>query len=115
MNNNIKASAILHENCLTDDIIEVLNDGWVYTGHNGANVKITYYTYANEWSDKEHEKYFKSIDNAINWYKKNMLERVKDMGKYWAYDNRDTEEADTLTDDDFIYEWEDIVSCCLIG
>lgn len=79
-----KATLTLHENVVSTDHITILEDKYYYVGHNKATVKLTYYTYANEWSDREHVKYFKSVDNAIEWYEKNFRDRAIDQGRIWS-------------------------------
>ena len=60
----------LHENVLTTDYIEVAPDGYHFKGHNGAKYLLVYYTYANEWSDRENVKYFKSYNRLREFYNK---------------------------------------------
>lgn len=61
---------VIHENVLTDDYIEKCKEGYHFKGHNGARYRIVYYTYANEWSDREHTIYGKTIDAVLKKYGK---------------------------------------------
>lgn len=70
---------------------------------------LHYFTYATCWSDTEHIKKFKTLEDAIKWYEDNMRERVIEQGKYWLQEDGDLEE--NITDDDAINEWHTIVEC----
>lgn len=86
----------LHENVVSDDYLE------------GAT--LHYFTYATEWTDKEHVRTFKTADEAIAWYKNNLLDRVIDQGKWWLHED----EVENATDEDAINEWDCIIDCCMI-
>lgn len=70
---------------------------------------LHYFTYATCWTDTEHIKKFKTLEDAIKWYEDNMRERVIAQGKYWLQEDGDLEE--NITDDDAINEWHTIVEC----
>lgn len=73
------------------------------------NTTLHYFTYATCWTDTEHIKKFKTLEDAIKWYEDNMRERVIEQGKYWLQEDGDLEE--NITDDDAINEWHTIVEC----
>lgn len=73
----------LFEGVLNNDELIALTGNYYYKGHNKAKVKIEYYTYANEWGNHKHEKYFKTLENACKWYKQNMPDRVVLQGAFW--------------------------------
>lgn len=85
----------LCENVLTTDYVE-------------DNV-LHYFTYANEWCDREHVKEFKDMEQALDWYEKNMRERVVAQGKYWLQEDGDM--IENITDEDAVDEWRTIVEC----
>lgn len=60
----------IHENVLTDDYIEKCKEGYHFKGHNNAKYRIIYYTYANEWSDKENVIYGQTIEAVLDKYGK---------------------------------------------
>lgn len=97
-----KINLTLFQGVLNDDNITILEDGYCYQGHNRANVKLTYYTYANEWSNHDHHKFFKSLDNACAWYKKHMLDRAIYQGACWLSDD-DEALAELVNNHDFDY------------
>lgn len=102
---SVEARLTLFEGVLNDDEIECLKSQYVYTGRNNARYKITFYTFANEWSDKKNERYFKTIENALKWYKKNMLDRVILQGGAWLTedggDGEEEAEIKKLIDGDY--------------
>lgn len=106
-----KNNILLHQNPLTDDAVLELEQGYYYKNHNKSTVKLVYYTYANEWGDKEHVKFFKSIDTAIEWYKKNFRDRAIEQGKFWLLENGYSLNND-FTDDDCLNEWESLTFDC---
>lgn len=110
MKNNIvndpeKVELTLFEGVLNSDNVMILKDNWYFTKHNKAKVKITFYTYANEWSNKENTRYFKTLENALKWYKKNMLDRVILQGGAWLTedggDGEEEAEIKKLIDGDY--------------
>lgn len=70
---------------------------------------LHYFTYATEWTDREHIIEFKSTEQAIEWYEKHMRDRVVAQGKYWLEEDGDM--VENITDEDAISEWENIVDC----
>ena len=71
MENEVEArQVVLRENVLTDDHLEICPTGYYWKGHGGSPIKIVYYTYANEWSDREHILYAKTLDKALEKYAK---------------------------------------------
>jgi len=59
-----KLSYVLKENVLTDDILHIANVGYSFKG--GYIACIEYYTFLNEWNDRKHIKYFKSLSSLRN-------------------------------------------------
>ena len=116
----------LFEGVLNNDELIVLTGDYYYKGHNKAKVKIEYYTYANEWGNHKHEKYFKTLENACEWYKKNMLDRVILQGAFWLREDEEHEELKAILEDygtalekmteeqkqDAIDEWESLTLYC---
>lgn len=86
----------LHENVVSTDYLE-------------DNV-LHYFTYATEWTDREHVMKFETPDDAIEWYKNNMEGRVIEQGKYWLQEDG---EEENITDEDAVDEWENIVDCVM--
>lgn len=105
-----RAKLTLFEGVLNDDHLIILEDNYYYKGHNKATCKLVYYTFATEWSNKEHKMFFKSIDNALEWYKKHLLDRVIMQGKEWAEDGGEPAKDDT----EAINEWENCTLYCEI-
>ncbi len=60
----------IHENALTSDELSKAPDGYHFKGHNGSVYHLTYYTYANEWGDKENHIYGKTLDSVLKRYDK---------------------------------------------
>lgn len=89
---------MLHENVVSDDYLE--------------GVTLHYFTYATEWTDREHVVEFKTPDEAIEWYKTNLTDRVKSQGRYWL--EEDGDHTENITDEDAIDEWQCIIDCCMI-
>ena len=87
----------LHENVVSVDYIE--------------DSTLHYFTYATEWTDREHVLEFETPEKAIEWYKENLTDRCLDQGKYWLQEDGDLEE--NITDDDAMNEWENIVDCVI--
>lgn len=87
----------LHENVVSDDYLE------------GST--LHYFTYATEWTDREHVLKFETPGKAIEWYKENLKGRCIDQGKYWLQEDGDLEE--NITDDDAMNEWESIIDCVM--
>ena len=107
---SVKATLILYEGVLNDDELEILESQYVYTGRNFATCKITYWTFANEWANNKHEKYFQKVESAIEWYKKNLKDRVIEQGKYWLKEDEITDP----TESEAIDEWENMTLYCEI-
>ena len=103
-----KARLTLHENVLTTDEAIILEDGYYYKGHNKAQVKLCIYHYANEWSDREEARYFRTLENALDYYKKHYKERVLEQGKAWL----EEDEQDDLTDEACESEWDTLTYYC---
>lgn len=61
--------ATLQEGVLNDDTLYIADDGKVFSGGYVAIVK--YYTYANEWSNREHVKRFKTLKTMQAYLDKN--------------------------------------------
>ena len=89
VNDPEKVELTLFDGVLNSDEMMILKDKWYFVKHNKAQVKITFYTYANEWSDRKNERYFKTLENAVKWYKKNMLDRVILQGGVWLSESGD--------------------------
>ena len=90
----------LYQGVLNDDFARVLDEKHYYKGHNRARVALFYYTFANEWSDKEGVKFFRTLENAIEWYKKTYRDRAIYQGRVWL--SEDTEEERKRDDDGII-------------
>lgn len=60
----------IHENALTSDTLEKAPKGYHFTGHNGSVYHLTYYTYANEWGDKDHHLYGRTLESVLARYEK---------------------------------------------
>lgn len=71
------------------------------------NNVLHYYTYATEWTDTEHIKKFNDTEQAIEWYEKNMHDKVVAQGKYWLEEDNGLD--GTETEQDCIDEWRNIV------
>lgn len=99
--------ATLCRNVVSDDSIEYLEGGH-YKGHAGANVVITYNTFLNEWQDESHLKFFKSIEKAVDWYRKNFAEKILDYHRYVL-----GEEASEMSDEDVLNDWADSIGVAL--
>lgn len=85
----------LHENVVSDDYLE--------------DSTLHYFTYATEWTDREHVMKFETPEKAIEWYKNNMKGRVIEQGKYWLQEDGE----ENITDEDAVDEWENIVDCVM--
>ena len=59
----------IHENALTTDYIEKCKSGFCFGGGRGR-YKIVYYTYANEWGDRENVVYGRTLNAVMNKYQK---------------------------------------------
>lgn len=70
---------------------------------------LHYFTYATSWTDTEHIVEFKTLDQAIEWYEKNMRPRCIAQGKYWLEEGGDL--SPNISDEDAIAEWREIVEC----
>lgn len=95
----------LHENVLTTDYVE---DGVLH-----------YFTYATEWSDKEHVIEFKTTAEAVEWYEENMRDRCIDEGRYWYWEmHDDNPEGDfypaDVSEADALEEWRSVVECLML-
>ncbi len=90
---SIKARLTLFEGVLNNDEMEILKSQYAYRIKGCPSVKITFYTFATSWSDKKNTRYFKTMEEAGEWYKKNMLDRVILQGGAWlTEDGGDGEE-----------------------
>lgn len=70
----------LFEGVLNDDYLTKCDDG---------SVLITYYTYATEWSNNQHEKVCYDMDRAVRWYRRTFHDRVFEQGKRWIEEDND--------------------------
>lgn len=86
----------LYEGVLNDDHLTKCDDG---------SVLITYYTYATEWSNNQHEKACYDIDRAVKWYQRKFPERVFEQGKRWIEEDK---EYSYIADTPEIY-WKTVV------
>lgn len=90
---------ILHENVLTDDFLE--------------GTTLHYFTFANEWSDREHIEEFKTVDDALEWYRNNFRDRVVHQGQYWYCEGLNADEEltpDDVCETDAIDAWDMLVA-----
>ena len=90
MQDNINYNLTLFTGVLNEDNVTVLNDGYYYTGHNKSSVKLEYFTYANEWSDRKNVKFFQNLDNALTWYARKFKDRVVFQGAAWLCEDDDS-------------------------
>ena len=60
---------VLQENVLTNNVLIVADDGYVFRG--GIKAIVKEYVYANSWSDKEIVKRFKNLDTLQKYLSKN--------------------------------------------
>ena len=60
---------ILQENCLSDNLLLIADEGKIFKG--GYIAIIKEYTYQNEWSDKENIKKFRSHERLLQYINKN--------------------------------------------
>lgn len=88
---------ILHENVVSDDFLE--------------GTTLHYFTFATPWTDKEHILKFGTTDEAIEWYKNNLHDRVIDQGKQWLHEEDNDHD---MTDEDGENEWDCIIACCMV-
>lgn len=98
--------AILYTGVLNDDIMTATADG----------VKIVYYTFANEWNNRENMQEFASVADALEWYEKNMNDRAIAQGYEWRDEWRDDSPEcarENSTDADALQEWRDVVESVL--
>lgn len=58
----------LHENPLTTDYVYIAKDGYAFS--NNTKYELHYYTYANEWGDRENVKRFKTYSTLEKFYNK---------------------------------------------
>lgn len=58
----------LHENVVSTDYVEIAPKNYHFKG--GMKYILHYYTYANEWSDRENVKRFKSEARLAEFYHK---------------------------------------------
>lgn len=58
----------LHENVVTTDYVEIAPEGYQFKG--GVKYILHYFTYANEWSDRENIKRFKKLETLEKYYNK---------------------------------------------
>lgn len=70
---------------------------------------LHYFTYATSWTDTEHVKEFKTLEQALEWYEKSMRERVVEQGKYWLQEDGDM--IENITDEEAANEWRTVVEC----
>lgn len=70
----------LYEGVLNDDYITKCEDD---------SALLTYYTYATEWSNRQHEKAFSDIGKAVAYYKRNFHDRVFEQGKRWLEEDKE--------------------------
>jgi len=58
----------LHENPLTTDYVEIAPNGYQFKS--GVKYILHYFTYANEWGDRENIKRFKKLETLEKFYNK---------------------------------------------
>lgn len=85
----------LHENVVSVDYLE--------------DSTLHYFTYATEWTDREHVLEFETPEKAIEWYKKNLTSRCIDQGKWWAHEDGE----ENIDNEEAMNEWETIVECVM--
>lgn len=68
----------------------VLNDDYIEKMHGGQSWRLVYYTYANEWSDKQHIAEFDTLDDVINHYRGICPGRLESEAE-WQSDEEDGE------------------------
>lgn len=61
-------SYILLEGVLNDDMLHIANEGKVFKG--GYVAVIEYYTFLNEWNNKKHYKYFRTLETLKKYIAK---------------------------------------------
>lgn len=87
----------IHENVVSSDYIERANDGY-YFEHDDKDYKwrLVYFTYATEWTDREHVVYGNTLEETLEHYPKERLS-----------DRLDDDPNDEWTTEDLInnYEW----------
>lgn len=66
----------------------VLNNDYLTKYEDGSTL-LTYYTYATEWSNHQHEKSFSDIGKAVAYYKRNFHDRVFEQGKRWIEEDKE--------------------------
>ncbi len=119
--NHEQGRLTLSQGFLNDDEAIILEKGYKFTGHNGATVVIVYYTFATEWSNHEHYKFFKSLENAMAWYKRQFRDRAIYQGRVWLtegcpdeYPEKDRDGIIITTDDDALTEFDNLTINCEI-
>ena len=60
---------ILRENVLTDNILEIAEDGYIFKG--GYKAILKEYTFRNAWQDNENIKRFKTLKSLHKYLDKN--------------------------------------------
>lgn len=83
---------MLSEGVLNNDTIEYISD---------EVVKLEYFTYATEWGNQRHIEYFPSLERAINYYRRNMGNRVMLQGKYWLEQDKEYLGRDIYTPEQY--------------
>lgn len=58
----------LHENVVSTDYVDIASQGYTFKG--GIKYILHYFTYANEWCDREHVIKFKKIERLEQFYNK---------------------------------------------
>lgn len=61
---------VLFQGVLNDDTIEICDEGKCFNLPKHPTVRVTYWTYANEWSNRKHVFYACSVENAVKRYKR---------------------------------------------
>lgn len=85
---------MIHENALTTDYIEKCKAGYYFKGHGGSTYKLVYYTYANEWGDREHILYGRTLDAVLKKYDQ-LTKRLDDPQEYLAGEAKEDGSYDT--------------------
>lgn len=87
----------LFEGVLNDDYMTKCDDG---------SVLITYYTFATEWSNNQHEKACYDMARAMRWYREKFHDRVVAQGKKWLEEDTEWGTDDHYTPEEY---WTEIV------
>lgn len=70
---------------------------------------LHYFTYATSCTDAEHIIKFETLEQALEWYEKNLRARCICQGKYWLQEDGDS--LENISEEDALNEWKAIVEC----